>query len=1062
MNFEKRGVMALWRAGRSSAVDSRMKAAGAAMPLEMIEALENRSLMAAELAAGWGANSLGSFVIPGFKTTINPQIKNVGDATLTGTVTFRVYISADDVLDGSDRLAIERTGLSVTIPVGRSITRRESLQVPLDLLPGNYYLLAEVVGSPGIADANAGDNVAVEGTTLNNVWRFGNPPSLKNATLRLVDGDGTIATFSAKGLGYGELQVDGNQRNLVLFGTDLKSSVTIRASGGDGLFNLQDILASGGTVGIGSFDARGVRLTRDFDVNTVGKLLSLGATADMSTISIGPGTSSIDLRLGTAGDTNVTSLVGLRSLDVNSWLGPVASLTAPFIGSLVSRGAFNATVDLLGSSGGRAINSVKISGDVSSPLWHTGFRVGAVTLGSASAAAVFNFGGNVDSITVTSNFAGTLAAVNIGKIKIGGSMLGKILAGTNFGADDVPGGAFADTFAAGKISSVEITGDMLGIIAAGINPNGGDYLTTDVTVVGGENSSIGPIVVKGTIGANGRFMAGKQSTNAKVTNVTVPTLRDLRFRPTDTAAPTASGTVLNAAFAPFSFSVIYQDNQSVDTDSLDNLDIRVTGPNGFSQLAELLGGTISADGTRVTARYSIEPTGGVWTSAQNGEYTVELLANQAKDFNGNFAAAATVGHFTIDVTQIPATTDTPTTQGTHGTIARESDGTIRAVFIENGQVKLRTIAPNGTQTVETIDAGSDSKRAVILRTSLAQTVIVAATDDRVNVYTFDDDEDEWDKEDVFEAPDGALPIQALTAALGPANQVHFAAFLGGSADKPTSSSVAEIHYGNATDAFSVFSVSKIADLTGLVNVGTNEPVVRNFQVAIDSANKAHVIFASAFEDAGTGTTSLPRSILQYTTNVSGSWELPSVVQGLRSGRTAGDAGLGASIAINPSNGVPSVAALYLDRDKKGAVSKASLFYLRKTGSTWASQLILSNSLIYRGDRTDRGSGPLPTLLFDGASRPHVAFATQAVVKVGTVLKSVVGQIAHAYLQGNNWLITPIALQTSIQTGAINGQVFDIGMSIKGNTIAFTGLLRYSVNGTTDGVQRIFSTIPVPA
>ncbi len=1050
--------MALWRAGRSSAAGSRSTKNSYETPRALLEALESRSLLAAELAAGWGANSLGSFAVPGFRTTINPQIVNAGNATLTGNVTLRVYLSTDTTLDAGDRQVLERANLSISIPVNRFLNRRETLEVPLDLLPGNYYLLAEVVGAQGTPDSNAGNNVIAQNATLNNVWRFGNPPSLTNSVLKLRDGDGTVTTFSSRGLGYGEVLVNGNERNVVFIGTDARTTATIRSSGGDGLFNLNSITASNGTIGIGTFDATGVRLTGDFAIGTVGKLLAFGAAADGSSIDIAGGTAAIDLRLGTAGDTNVSSFVGLKTLDVNSWFGEFAAVNAPFIGSLVSRGAFNATVDLSSSSGGRAIGSIRISGDVSSPLWHTGFRVGAVTLGSTSAAAVFNFGGNVDSLTVTGNFAGTLAAVNIGKIKIGNAMLGKILAGTNFGADDVPGGAFADTFAAGKISSVEITGDMLGIIAAGINPNGGNYLTTDVTVVGGENSSIGSIVVKGTIGSGGRFMAGKQATNAKVTNVTVPTLRDLRFRPTDTAAPTISGTVLSAALAPYIFSVVYQDNQSVDTDSLDNLDIRVTGPNGFSQLAELLGGTISADGLRVTARYSIVPTGGVWTSAQNGDYTVELLAGQAKDFNGNFAAAATVGHFTIDVTQIAATTDTPTTQGTHGTIARESDGTIRAVFIENGQVKLRTIAPNGTQTVETIDAGSDSKRAVILRTSLAQTVIIAATDDQVNVYTLDGAD--WDKEDVFESPDGALPIQALTAALGPANQVHFAAFIGGSVDKPTTSSTVQIYYGNATDAFSSFSVSKIVDLTGLANVGTSEPVVRNFQVAIDSTNKAHLIFASAFEDAGTGATSLPRSILQYTTNASGSWEVPSVIQGLRSGRTSGDAGLGASIAINPTNGTPSVAALYLDRDNKGAVSKASVFYLRKTGSTWTSQLILSNSVLYRGDRNDRGSGPLPTLLFDGSGRANVAFASQAVVKVGTTVKSVVGQIVHAYLQGNNWLITPVALQTSTQTGAINGQLFDLGMSIKGNTIAFTGLVRYSVNGTTDGVQRIFATLPV--
>jgi len=92
----------------------------------------------------------------------------------------------------------------------------------------------------------------------------------------------------------------------------------------------------------------------------------------------------------------------------------------------------------------------------------------------------------------------------------------------------------------------------------------------------------------------------------------------------------------------------------------------------------------------------------------------------------------------------------------------------------------------------------------------------------------------------------------------------------------------------------------------------------------------------------------------YWQGATGTWAAPTLVQGLQNGKTSGDAGLGASLAINPVNGAPSVAAMYLDRDKKGVVTKASLFYLKLNGATWSSQLILSNSLIYRGEIVEEG------------------------------------------------------------------------------------------------------------
>src|SRR5262249_43555619 len=49
------------------------------------------------------------------------------------------------------------------------------------------------------------------------------------------------------------------------------------------------------------------------------------------------------------------------------------------------------------------------------------------------------------------------------------------------------------------------------------------------------------------------------------------------------------------------------------------------------------------------------PGGNGWDSADNGTYTLSLQANQVADTSGNFAAAAAVGTFTVDVDTVPPT-----------------------------------------------------------------------------------------------------------------------------------------------------------------------------------------------------------------------------------------------------------------------------------------------------------------------------------------------------------------------------------------------------------------------
>ena len=126
--------------------------------------------------------------------------------------------------------------------------------------------------------------------------------------------------------------------------------------------------------------------------------------------------------------------------------------------------------------------------------------------------------------------------------------------------------------------------------------------------------------------------------------------------PVDTAAPTAtlSASDLSAeGQSAYEFRVTYTDETAVDVSSIGRGDVGVTGPNGFGQVATFVSVDSAGDGTPRTATYRVSAPNSVWQAANNGVYTVRLRNNQVEDTLGNKATAATLGRFTIDITDTP-------------------------------------------------------------------------------------------------------------------------------------------------------------------------------------------------------------------------------------------------------------------------------------------------------------------------------------------------------------------------------------------------------------------------
>ncbi|MCX5658232.1 MAG: hypothetical protein NTW19_00750 [Planctomycetota bacterium] len=164
----------------------------------------------------------------------------------------------------------------------------------------------------------------------------------------------------------------------------------------------------------------------------------------------------------------------------------------------------------------------------------------------------------------------------------------------------------------------------------------------------------------------------------------------------DTTVPTASLSAAGVSAAggtSYTFTVTYSDNAAVNASTIGAGDVRVTGPNGYSQLATFVSVNSSTNGTPRVATYSITPPGGAWASTANGTYSVALVAGQVVDTSGNAASASTLGSFAVNITASADTAAPTATLGSAPTIASAGGTTytFTVVYADNVAVNTATI-----------------------------------------------------------------------------------------------------------------------------------------------------------------------------------------------------------------------------------------------------------------------------------------------------------------------------------------------------------------------------------
>jgi hypothetical protein len=108
--------------------------------------------------------------------------------------------------------------------------------------------------------------------------------------------------------------------------------------------------------------------------------------------------------------------------------------------------------------------------------------------------------------------------------------------------------------------------------------------------------------------------------------------------------------VTSAAAGANLLTVSYSDNAAISWSSIDANDIRVTGPQGYDQMARFVTVNVASNSPQVVATYAVDPPDNQqWVSPDNGIYTVRMQTNQVVDIEGSWVAGGTLGQFTVSI-----------------------------------------------------------------------------------------------------------------------------------------------------------------------------------------------------------------------------------------------------------------------------------------------------------------------------------------------------------------------------------------------------------------------------
>ena len=326
--------------------------------------------------------------------------------------------------------------------------------------------------------------------------------------------------------------------------------------------------------------------------------------------------------------------------------------------ALGNNGAY--TINVLGSqlrdTAGNAAPAATASFNVAIPTPDTAPPTAVV-----SAPAITSPGGINESVTVTytDNVAISLASIAAGNITVTGPS----------GTLHVTGVELSATGNGSPITAIYTVAAPGGVWDASDN---GGYT---VNVVAG---SVKDTSGNGVVAATGTFQVA----------ATLP----------DTTPPNAQITADNittTGAAAETITIVYTDNVAVKASTISGANISVTGPSGA--LTVLSAQASGGDGSPLRVTYTVGAPHGTWASADNGNYTIALKANQVSDVTGNFSNGA-LGSFAVN---IPTPIDTGPSDGGFNNGQPVSAPFVTEAMVTQPDGKILAVGREGDLTAKT-------------------------------------------------------------------------------------------------------------------------------------------------------------------------------------------------------------------------------------------------------------------------------------------------------------------------------------------------------------------------
>ena len=509
-----------------------------------IEAIERRMLLSASFADGpamdseptpvlsadFGRVTLPDVFVPGDRATAQVVITNNATTAVRGRVNVTLYASLDGTLDAGDVALDTGTTLAnktLSARAGGKATLTGRFVAPASLANGTYVLLAKVTpaGIDGATETTAATSTPYVATTS-----FGQVGTRRNVRYTFADSDGSLVTFSLSGPGTGVLSTDGDELNVTINGTTAASRFNAIARGGNS-GEPNEVYVANFTINgpMAAVNGKAVEVTGSFtvgDVRTVTLQDVHGIHGNEDDVAVTfNGTTPIALTLADVRDAHITSNAPIRSLRALAWTDAGFNadfIAAPYMGSITVAGRFEPSVTLSGNSAPRGISlaSMRVGTDVDDKVWSVQGDVGTLAIGgSVPTGWVGNISGSLRSLTVKGNFAGNLAAANIGSFAVTGNVTtASVRAGWNYGPDNAPN-TVDDTAAVGVINRLSVRGSVIGSqFWAGADTSG-------APLTGG---MIRSIAIR-SADPNTRFVAATVPRAVRIDGITIITATDPRF-----------------------------------------------------------------------------------------------------------------------------------------------------------------------------------------------------------------------------------------------------------------------------------------------------------------------------------------------------------------------------------------------------------------------------------------------------------------------------------------------------------------------------------------------------